>query len=56
MRLKLEMKLENAFLVRDNHSSFISFLKKSLTQCNDGKQFEKFYKDTNVKDFTFTLR
>lgn len=55
MRLKLEMKLENAFLVRDNHSSFISFLKKSLTQCNDGKQFEKFYKDTNVKDFTFTL-
>lgn len=55
MRLKLEMKLENAFLVRDNHSSFISFFKKSLTQCNDGKQFEKFYKDTNVKDFTFTL-
>lgn len=55
MRLKLEMKLTNLFLVRDNHSSFISFLKKALTQCNDGKQFEKFYKDTNVKDFTFTL-
>ena len=55
MRLKLEMKLENPFLVRDNHSSFISFFKKALTQCNEGKQFEKFYKDTNVKEFTFTL-
>lgn len=55
MRLKLEMKLENLFLVRDNHSSFISFFKKALTQCNEGKQFEKFYKDTNIKEFTFTL-
>lgn len=55
MRLKLEMKLENSCLPKDNHSSIMSFLKKALSECNNGREFEKFYKNTNIKNFTFTL-
>lgn len=54
MRILLEMKLEKKEFPKDYHSSVISFIKNALSKCNNGKEFKKFYKDNNLKNFCFT--
>lgn len=33
----------------------LSYIKKSLSECNDGKYYEEFFKDTNQKEYTFSV-
>lgn len=55
MRFLLELKLQKNELPKDYHKLFMSFFKNALSKCNNGKYFEDFYKDTNQKDFCFSV-
>ena len=55
MRLLLELKLAKNEFPKDYHSSIISYIKNALTVCDNGRQFNKFYKDTKKKKFCFTV-
>jgi CRISPR-associated endoribonuclease Cas6 len=55
MRIKLEFEVSKLELPLEYRRSFISFIKKSLSQSRDGIYLEKYYRDTNQKDFTWCM-
>lgn len=55
MRLLLEIKLSKNEFPKDYHSSIISYIKNALSVCDNGRQYDKFYKDTQKKKFCFTV-
>lgn len=55
MRLLLELSLSKNEFPKDYHSSVMSYLKNSLSKCNNGNHYERFYKDTKQKNFCFTV-
>lgn len=55
MRFRLDFTLEKNELPLNYRKVFMSFIKTSLTACNDGKYFERYYKDTIQKDFTYAI-
>ncbi|NLL02562.1 MAG: CRISPR-associated endoribonuclease Cas6 [Mollicutes bacterium] len=55
LRILLELKLDKNEFPKDYHSTIISYIKNSLTKCNNGKEYIKFYRDNNIKNFCFTV-
>lgn len=55
MRCSLEFEIKYNRLNSDYRKYFISWIKKMLTICNEGRYFKKYYKDTIQKPYTFTV-
>lgn len=55
MRFYLEMKLDNAEMELEYRKSMLSFIKKTLTECNNGKYKDVYFHNTDQKDYTFTV-
>jgi len=55
MRLELQLDLEKPELSKDYRRIVLSYLKFALSECNDGKYFEKYFKDTIQKDYCFSV-
>lgn len=55
MRLELSFELGKNFFQVDYRKNFISYIKHSLTKYHDGQLYEKFYKDTISKNFSFSV-
>lgn len=55
MRLFLSFALDQPELPCDNKAIFISFLKKSLGQCNQGEFYDKYFSGIQMKDYTFSV-
>ena len=55
MRICMEFEIKYNRLNSDYRKYFISWIKKMLTICNEGKYFEKYYKDTIQKPYSFSV-
>ncbi|OON91319.1 MAG: hypothetical protein ATN32_10525 [Candidatus Epulonipiscium fishelsonii] len=55
MRIKLEFKIDKSEMNKDYRRYFVSWIKKALSETNEGKYFEMYYKDTIEKPFTFVV-
>ena len=55
MRIRLDFTLDKNELPLNYRKMFMSFIKSSLQACNDGTYFERYYKDTIQKDFTYAI-
>lgn len=55
MKLELDFNLKNLELPLDYRKIIISFIKKSLTEAKGGEYFDRFYKDTISKSFSFSV-
>ena len=54
VRLKLDFVLKYPQLPMDNKRIWISFLKKALSQCGDGRFYDQYFGGTQNKDYTFS--
>lgn len=54
MRFILKFSLHSTFLPIEIRRAVVSFIKKSLTEAHDAKYYEKFFKDTQLKDYCFS--
>ena len=56
MKFEIEFKLDRAEIsTRDYRRIFVSIIKNALSHYMDGELFDKFYKDTKQKDFTWSV-
>ncbi len=55
MRLYLNFELEKPELPSDNKAIFLAFLKKALTQCNNGQFYDRYFSGTSQKDYAFSV-
>ena len=55
MRLELKFNLEKPEIALDYRRIILSWLKSSLTICNQGKYFDKYFSGTEPKDYSFTV-
>lgn len=55
MRFRIDFALGKNELPLHYRKMFMSFLKSSLQACNNGEYFERYYKDTIQKDFTYAI-
>jgi len=55
MRFRLDFTLRKNELPLNYRKLFMSFIKSALTNCNNGEYFERYYKDTIQKDFTYAI-
>ena len=55
LRLELEFELKKPELPKDNKSIWISYLKKVLTDCNNGKFFNLYFSDGKMKDYVYSI-
>ena len=55
MRFELNFELKHLEIPKDNQSIWISFLKKAISNVNQGKYFERYFSGTNTKDYTFSI-
>ena len=51
MRIELYFELEKNIIPSDNRAMFVSFLKKTLEECNQGKYYEHYFTGTDRKDY-----
>ena len=56
MKYKLYFKLEEAYLSIGFRTVFLSFIKRSLTEYENGLYFSKFFDGANVKRYCFSVR
>ena len=55
MRFTLTLELEKSSFPIDYRSIVLSFIKNAISKCNDGKYYDRFFKDTNQKDYCFSV-
>lgn len=55
MRIEIVFELNKAEILKDNKSIWISYLKNIISQCNNGKYYERFFSGTNAKDYSYSL-
>lgn len=55
MRFCLTFEIENKEFPIEYASCLISFIKSSISKCNDGKYFDSFFKDNTRKDYCFSV-
>ena len=53
VRIELYFELEKNIIPSDNRAMFVSFLKKTLEECNQGKYYEDYFIGTDRKDYCF---
>lgn len=58
MLLQLDFEIAKEIIDKEYRRTFISFIKQSLSFCRNGNGnfYEKYYKDTIQKDFTWSVR
>lgn len=55
MRLQLDMELGKREFPIDYRRIFLSYIKNALSKYHNGDAYEKFFKNTNSKDYCFTI-
>lgn len=55
MRLELKFEVKNNVLPKDNKRIWVSFLKNVLSNCAEGKYYDRYYNGTSPKDFSFSI-
>ena len=55
MRICMEFEIKYNRLNSDYRKYFISWIKRMLTMCNEGKYFKNYYNDTKTKPFSFAV-
>lgn len=55
MRLEVRFELNKPELPKDNKSIWISLIKNVLSNCADGRYYDKYYNGTSPKDFSFSI-
>lgn len=55
MRIILEFNIKENYLQVDYRRYFVSFIKKALSESNNGKYYEEYYTDVKQKPFMFTV-
>ena len=55
MRFKLDFIIDRSELNADYRRCILSFIKNSLVQSVNGDLLERYYHDTNTKDFSWTM-
>lgn len=55
MRFTLVLTLKEKRFPIEYRKVILSYIKNALTNCNGGKYFEEFFKDTKQKDYCFTV-
>lgn len=55
MRLYLKFSLDSNIIPLDYRRMFLSFLKQSISQINDGKYFERYFLNTSRRPYTFSV-
>lgn len=55
MRFKLDFTIDRSELNADYRRYILSFIKNALSQSVNGDLLERYYKDTNAKDFSWTM-
>ncbi|MEG2246854.1 MAG: CRISPR-associated endoribonuclease Cas6 [Peptostreptococcaceae bacterium] len=56
MRFYLIFELEKKSFPKDYRRLILSYIKKALTEILEGKYYDKYFKDTIQKDFSFTVK
>lgn len=55
MRFSLTFKLDKPSFPMEYRRIVISYIKNAISECNKGKYYEKFFKDSNQKDYCFSV-
>lgn len=55
MRFCLTLELKETNFPIEYRSIIISYIKNAILKCNNGKYYEKFFKDTTQKDYCFSV-
>lgn len=55
MKILLKFEVLESYMSSDYRGSILSFFKKSLSKCKEGKYLELFYGSNKTKDFTWSL-
>lgn len=55
MRFYLTLKLERKEFPLDYRRIILSYIKNALSNCNDGKYYDSYFKDTIQKDYCFSV-
>lgn len=55
MRFCLTMELKERVFPIEYRKVILSYIKNAISKCNDGKYYEKFFKDTTQKDYCFSV-
>jgi CRISPR-associated endoribonuclease Cas6 len=55
MRFYLTLELEIPTFPLDYRKVVISFIKNAISKCNDGKYYDRYFKDTIQKDYCFSV-
>lgn len=55
MRFCLTLELKEKILPIEYRKIMLSYIKHALSKCNDGKYYDRFFKDTTQKDYCFSV-
>lgn len=55
MRFCLTLELKESNIPLDYRRIILSYIKNALSKCNDGKYYDKYFKDTIQKDYSFSV-
>lgn len=55
MRFCLVLELKEQVFPIEYRKVILSYIKNAITKCNDGKYYDKFFKDTTQKDYCFSV-
>lgn len=55
MRFSLTLKIKELVFPIEYRKVILSYIKNTISKCNDGKYYEEFFKDTKQKDYCFSL-
>lgn len=55
MRFSLTLELKEASFPIEYRSVILSYIKNAISKCNNGKYYDNFFKDTNQKDYCFSV-
>lgn len=55
MRFCLTLELKENVFPMEYRKVILSYIKNAISKCNDGKYYEKFFKDTIQKDYCFSV-
>lgn len=53
MRFSLTLELKEASFPIEYRAVILSYIKNAISKCNNGKYYDKFFKNTNQKDYCF---
>lgn len=55
MRLELQFDIAKNEIPKDHKSIWVSFLKKVISECNNGEYYDRYFSQVKEKDYCFTM-